>query len=122
MVERKWGRIVNISSGAGTMGGFGQCSYSASKAGMIGFTKVVDLEHARDNITSNVLVLGLIGTDAYTAIREDIRKRIEKRIPVGRAGDPEEVAEVVAFLASERASYVNGAEINVSAGIELFTF
>jgi len=74
MVARKWGRIINISSGAGTMGGFGQCSYSASKAGMLGFTKVVALEHAKDNITSNVLVLGLVRTDAYTAIREDMRE------------------------------------------------
>jgi 3-oxoacyl-[acyl-carrier protein] reductase len=122
MVARKWGRIINISSGAGTMGGFGQCSYSASKAGMLGFTKVVALEHAKDNITSNVLVLGLVRTDAYTAIREDMRARIEKRIPLRRPADPAEVAEVVAFLASERASYVNGAEINVSAGMELFTF
>jgi len=122
MVARKWGRIINISSGAGTRGGFGQCSYSASKAGLLGFTKVVALEHARDNITSNALVLGLIRTDAYKAIREDMRIRIEKTIPIRRAGDPNEVAEVVAFLASERSSYINGAEINVTAGQELFTF
>lgn len=122
MSARKWGRIINISSGAGTMGGFGQCSYSASKAGMLGFTKVVALEHARDNITSNALVLGLIHTDAYDSIRDDLRARIEKRIPLRRPGEPAEVAEVVAFLASERASYINGAEINVTAGQELFVF
>lgn len=122
MSARKWGRIINISSGAGTMGGFGQCSYSASKAGMLGFTKVVALEHARDNITSNALVLGLIHTDAYNSIRDDLRARIEKRIPIRRPGKPAEVAEVVAFLASERASYINGAEINVTAGQELFVF
>ena len=104
------------------MGGFGQCSYSASKAGMLGFTKVVALEHARDNITSNALVLGLIHTDAYNSIRDDLRARIEKRIPVKRPGEPAEVAEVVAFLASERASYINGAEINITAGQELFVF
>jgi 3-oxoacyl-[acyl-carrier protein] reductase len=122
MAARKWGRIINISSGAGTRGGFGQCSYSASKAGMLGFTKVVALEHARDNITSNALVLGLIRTDAYHGIREDMRARIEKTIPLRRPGEPQEVAEVAAFLASERASYINGAEIAVSAGQELFTF
>ena len=122
MAARKWGRIINISSGAGTMGGFGQCSYSASKAGMLGFTKVVALEHARDNVTSNVLVLGLIRTDAYHSIREDMRERIEKGIPSRRPGEPTEVGEVVAFLASERASYINGAEINVTGGQELFTF
>lgn len=122
MSARKWGRIINISSGAGTMGGFGQCSYSASKAGILGFTKVVALEHARDNITSNALVLGLIHTDAYDSIRDDLRARIEKRIPMRRPGEPAEVAEVVAFLASEQASYINGAEINVTAGQELFVF
>jgi 3-oxoacyl-[acyl-carrier protein] reductase len=122
MAERKWGRIINISSGAGTRGGFGQCSYSAAKAGLLGFTKVVALEHARDKITSNALVLGLIRTDAYEAIREDMRIRIEKTIPIRRPGEPNEVAEVVAFLASERASYINGADIHVTAGQEMFTF
>lgn len=122
MVTRRWGRIINISSLAGIMDGFGQCSYSASKAGLLGFTKVVALEHARDNITSNALVLGLIRTDAYTAIREDMRTRIERRIPLQRPGKVGEVAEVAAFLASDQASYINGAEINVSAGMELFTF
>ena len=122
MAKRKWGRIINISSGAGTRGGFGQCSYSAAKAGLLGFTKVVALEHARDNITSNALVLGLIRTDAYKAIREDMRIRIEKTIPIRRPGEPREVAEVVAFLASEQASYINGADIHVTAGQEMFTF
>jgi 3-oxoacyl-[acyl-carrier protein] reductase len=122
MAERKWGRIINISSGAGTRGGFGQCSYSAAKAGLLGFTKVVALEHARDNITSNALVLGLIRTDAYKAIREDMRIRIERTIPIRRPGEPNEVAEVVAFLASEQASYINGADIHVTAGQEMFTF
>ena len=122
MVEKKWGRIINISSGAGTMGGFGQCSYSSSKAGLLGFTKVVALEHAKDNITSNALVLGLIRTEAYAKIREDLRVRIENRIPARRPGDPAEIGEVAAFLASDGASYINGAEINVTAGQELFTF
>ena len=122
MVRKKWGRIINISSGAGTMGGFGQCSYSSSKAGLLGFTKVVALEHARDNITSNAMVLGLVKTDAYATIREDLRNRIEKLIPVRRPGDPAEIGEVAAFLASDGASYINGAEINVTAGQELFVF
>ena len=122
MVEKKWGRIINISSAAGSMGGFGQCSYSASKAGLLGLTKVITLEHARDNITANALVLGLIRTDAYKAVRDDLRERIEKRIPIQRPGEPIEVANVVAFLASDMSSYINGAEIYVTSGIELFNF
>mgnify|MGYP000178343323 CR=1 FL=1 len=122
MVAAKWGRIVNVSSGAAELGGYGQCSYVASKAGVIALTKTVCLEHARDNITCNVVLPGLIDTAAAASIREDIRERIIRRIPVRRMGRPEEVAAVIAFLCSEEASYVNGAAIWVSAGQELFTF
>lgn len=122
MIEKKWGRIINISSVAGKMGWYGVCSYAASKAGLLGLTKTVALEHARDGITCNAVLPGLIKTKAYDLFREDIKKRILSRIPSREAGNPEDIASVVAFLASEGARYINGAEIDVSAGAELFTY
>lgn len=122
MVPAGWGRIIMISSGAAEMGGVGQAGYVASKAGIVGLTKTVALEHARDGITCNALLPGLIDTDTASAIRDDIRERIIRRIPTRRMGEPEEVAYAVSWLASERAAYINGASLFVSAGQELFTF
>jgi 3-oxoacyl-[acyl-carrier protein] reductase len=122
MVERNWGRIINISSAAGTMGGYGQCSYSASKAGLIGLAKTIALEHARDNITANAVIPGLVNTGAAADIPEKMRERIVKATPIRRMADPEEIANVVSFLVSDGASYMNGAEVSATAGIELFTF
>lgn len=122
MVPVGWGRIIMISSGAAEMGGVGQAGYVASKAGIVGLAKTVALEHARDGITCNALLPGLINTDTASAIRDDIRERIIRRIPTRRMGEPEEVAYAVSWLASERAAYINGASLFVSAGQELFTF
>ena len=122
MMEKKWGRIINISSVAGKMGWYGVCSYAASKAGLLGLTKTVALEHARDGITCNAVLPGLIKTKAYDLFKEDVRNRIISRIPSKEAGEPEDIAHVVAFLASEKGRYINGAEIDVSAGAALFTF
>lgn len=122
MVPRGWGRIIMISSGAAEMGGVGQVGYVASKAGIVGLTKTVALEHARDGITCNAVLPGLIDTDTAQAIREDVRQRIIRRIPSRRMGEPDEVAFAVSWLASDRAAYINGASLFVSAGQELFTF
>lgn len=122
MVPAGWGRIVMISSGAAEMGGVGQAGYVASKAGIVGLAKTVALEHARDGVTCNALLPGLIDTDTASAIRDDIRDRIIRRIPTRRMGEPEEVAYAVSWLASDRAAYINGASLFVSAGQELFTF
>jgi NAD(P)-dependent dehydrogenase (short-subunit alcohol dehydrogenase family) len=122
MVPEGWGRIVMISSGAAEMGGVGQAGYVASKAAIVGLAKTVALEHARDGVTCNALLPGLIDTDTAAAIRDDIRDRIIKRIPTRRMGQPDEVAYAVSWMASERAAYVNGASLFVSAGQELFSF
>lgn len=122
MAEKKWGRIINISSVAGTMGGFGQCSYSASKAGLIGLTKTIALEGARFGITANAITLGIIGTDAFYDLPEKAREGIIKRVPIRREGSPEDVASMVAFLASDEAKYITGANIMLSGGLDLFVF
>ncbi|MBI3966936.1 MAG: 3-oxoacyl-ACP reductase FabG [Chloroflexi bacterium] len=122
MLERRYGRIVNISSVAGTLGGQGQASYAASKAGIIGLTRTVALEGARAGITCNAVVPGVIATDAYYAIPERLRDRIVKRVAMGRPGEPADVANAVVFLASDQARYVTGATLVVGGGIDLLTF
>jgi 3-oxoacyl-[acyl-carrier protein] reductase len=122
MIERKYGRIINISSVAGTMGGFGQCSYSSSKAGLIGLTKSIALEGARFGITANSVTIGVIGTDAFFDLPEKVRTRIVKRVPLGKEGSPEDVATLVAFLVSDEAKYITGANIMLCGGIDLFVF
>jgi len=122
MVEKKWGRIVNVSSVTGTLGGFGQCSYAATKAGLIGLTKTVALEGARNNITCNSVVLGVFDGGSFYEVAPEFRERIIKRVAMRRSGNPEELSNVIAFLASEEASYVTGEAIEVSGGIGLFTF
>jgi len=122
MAEKKWGRIINISSVAGAMGGFGQCSYSASKAGLIGFTKTIALEGARFGITANAITLGVIGTDAFYDLPEKIRDRVVKKVALGAEGSPEDVAATVAFLVSDEARYVTGANMMLTGGLDLFVF
>ncbi|NPV58321.1 MAG: 3-oxoacyl-ACP reductase FabG [Actinobacteria bacterium] len=122
MAERGWGRIINVSSVTGTMGGFGQCSYAATKAGLIGLTKTVALEGARKNITCNAVVLGVFDAGSFYDVAEPFRERIIKRVAMRRSGDPRELSEVIAFLASDEASFVTGEAIEVSGGISLFTF
>lgn len=122
MLAAEWGRIVNISSGAAELGSFGQAGYSASKSGMLGLTRSMALEYARKKITCNAVMPGLIDAPAADAIRGDMRERIAALIPSRRLGTPQEVAYMVSFLASERASYINGESIFVSSGQELFVF
>lgn len=122
MASRKWGRIILVSSRAGLDGGFGQCSYSSSKAGLCGLAKTTALEYARFGVTSNVIFPSLANTPATQGIPEEMRNRIIRRIPTRRLQEPEELASVVSFLASEQARSINGAEIMVTGGIELFTF
>lgn len=122
MIERKWGRIINISSVTGTMGGLGQCSYAATKAGIIGLTKTVALEGARKGVTCNAVVLGVFDGGSFYEVAEPFRERIINRVAMKRAGDPEELSKVVAFFASEESSYVTGEALVVSGGIDLFTF
>jgi acetoacetyl-CoA reductase len=117
MVDRGWGRIINISSVNGQKGAFGQTNYSAAKAGMHGFTKALSLEVARKGVTVNTISPGYIGTRMVMAIpREVLDSRIIPQIPIGRLGKPEEVAGLVAYLASEEAAFVTGANIAINGG------
>ena len=117
MAERGWGRIINVSSVNGQKGAFGQTNYSAAKAGMHGFTKALALEYARKGVTVNTISPGYIGTKMVLAIPKDILdSKIVPQIPIGRLGKPEEVAGLVAYLCSEEAAFVTGANIAINGG------
>jgi len=122
MAERGWGRIVTMASVAGTLGGFGQASYATTKAGLIGLTKTLALEGARSGITANAIVPGIIGTEAFEFGNAEMNERMIRRTAFRRAGEPQDVANAIAFLCSDLASYVTGVALEVSGGIELFTF
>jgi 3-oxoacyl-[acyl-carrier protein] reductase len=122
MQERGWGRIVNMASVAGTLGGFGQASYSTTKAGLLGLTRTLAMEGARHGITCNAIVPGVIGTEAFTMANAAMNERIVARTALKRAGEPQEIANTIAFLCSDLASYITGIELNVSGGVELFVF
>ncbi len=117
MVDRNWGRVINISSVNGQKGAFGQTNYAAAKAGMHGFTKSLALEVAKKGVTVNTISPGYIGTKMVTAIPQDVLdSKILPQIPTGRLGKPEEVAGLVAYLSSEEAAFVNGANISINGG------
>ena len=117
MRERKWGRIINISSINGQKGQAGQTNYSASKAGDLGFTKALAQEGARFGVTVNAVCPGYIGTEMVRAIDEKVlNERIIPQIPVGRLGEPEEIARCVAFLASEDSGFITGSTISANGG------
>ena len=121
MLDRSWGRIVNISSVNGTKGQFGQTNYSAAKAGIQGFTKALALETARKGVTVNAVSPGYAATAMVAAVDADIlEKQIVSQIPMGRLGKPEEVAATVAFLCSEDAGYITGANIAVNGGMHMY--
>jgi acetoacetyl-CoA reductase len=120
MTARGWGRIVNISSVIGCKGGFGQTNYAAAKAGMHGFTKSLALELARKGVTVNTVSPGFIATRMVMAVPEEVLKtKILPEIPVGRLGQPEEVAALVAYLCSDDAGFVTGANISINGGQHL---
>ena len=117
MLEQKSGRIVNISSVNGLKGQFGQANYSASKAGIIGFTKALAQEGARSNICVNVVAPGYTATPMVTAMREDVIKSIEAQIPLQRLAAPAEIAAAVMYLVSEHGAYVTGETLSINGGL-----
>ncbi|SHK85973.1 SDR family oxidoreductase, partial [Paraburkholderia terricola] len=120
MVERGWGRIINVSSIIGSKGGFGQTNYAAAKAGMHGFTKSLALEVAKKGVTVNTISPGYIATKMVMAVPEEIREtKIVPQIPVGRLGQPDEVAALVLYLCSREAGFVTGANIAINGGQHL---
>ncbi len=116
MRERGFGRIVNISSINGQKGQFGQTNYSAAKAGILGFTKALALESAAKGITVNAICPGYIATDMTASMKQDVLDSIIRQIPVARMGTPKEVADIVVFLASDKAGFINGATITANGG------
>ena len=120
MLARGYGRIINISSVNGQKGQFGQTNYSAAKAGVHGFTKALAQEVARKGVTVNTISPGYIATERVMAVDEQIRQSIVAQIPVGRLGEPEEIARTVAFLAADEAGFITGSNIAINGGQHMF--
>ena len=119
MTERKYGRIINISSVNGQRGQIGQTNYSAAKAGMTGFTKALAREVARDGITVNSVSPGYVQSPMIQAVPEPVREKIVKQIPVGRFAEPGEIARAVSFLASSDSGYITGTDLSVNGGYHI---
>ena len=122
MKENGFGRIIFMASVAGTLGGFGQSSYSTTKAGVIGLGKTMALEGGRYGITSNIIAPGVIGTEAFQMGNPEMNERIVKRTVFRKPGEPEDISNTIAFLCSNEAKYITGQVIHVAGGIDLFTF
>ena len=121
MVDRGWGRVINVSSVNGQKGAFGQTNYSAAKAGIHGFSKALALEVARKGVTVNTISPGYIGTKMVTAIpKEILDSKILPQIPVSRLGKPDEVAGLIIYLCSEEAAFVTGANISINGGQHMY--
>jgi acetoacetyl-CoA reductase len=119
MLDKGWGRIINISSVNGEKGQFGQSNYSAAKAGMHGFSMALAQEMATKGVTVNTVSPGYIGTDMVKAIRPDVLEKIVATVPVKRLGEPSEIASIVAWLASEEGGYATGADFSVNGGLHM---
>ena len=120
MVERGWGRIVNISSVNAVRGQFGQANYAAAKAGILGFTKALAQEVVKKGVTVNAVSPGYVETDMTAAIRPDVREQIVGSIPIGRMASTDEIADAVAFLASAKAAYITGTNLAVNGGLHMY--
>jgi acetoacetyl-CoA reductase len=116
MVEKGWGRIINISSVNGAKGQAGQTNYSAAKAGMHGFTMALAQELAPKGVTVNTVSPGYVGTDMVKAIRQEVLDKIVGAIPVKRLGEPSEIASIIAWLAGDESGYSTGADFSVNGG------
>ena len=119
MMKQRWGRIINISSVIGIVGQAGQANYAAAKAGLLGLTRSLARELGSRNITVNAVAPGLIETDMTAVIQGEMREAMLARIPLGRAGHPEEIAGLVGYLASESAAYITGATIAIDGGLTM---
>ena len=119
MVEKGWGRVVNISSVNGQKGQFGQTNYSTAKAGLRGFTMALAQEVATKGVTINTVSPGYIGTDMVKAIREDVLEKIVNTIPVKRLGTPDEIASIVSWIASEEGGFATGADFSLNGGLHM---
>jgi 3-oxoacyl-[acyl-carrier protein] reductase len=122
MRERNWGRVIYMASVAGTLGGFGQASYSTTKAGLIGLGKSMALEGARYGITANVIAPGIIGTEAFKAGSPKMNDRMVLRTALRTAGEPDDIAHAICFLVSPEARYITGQVLTVAGGIDLFVY
>jgi 3-oxoacyl-[acyl-carrier protein] reductase len=116
MSKQRSGAVINISSTSGVHGNFGQCNYAAAKSGLIGFTKTIALEYASRNITANAIAPGFIDTDMTRALKEEVIKAILEKVPLGRMGSPEDIAQAVLYFATG-GSYVTGQTLEISGGL-----
>jgi acetoacetyl-CoA reductase len=119
MMERNWGRVINISSVNALKGQFGQTNYSAAKAGMHGFTKALAQEVVRKGITVNTVSPGYVATDAVKAVQPDVLQQIVAQIPMGRLAEPSEIAGLISYLVSEEAGYITGSNISINGGLHM---
>ena len=122
MCANKWGRIINITSVAAILGGYGQTSYGAAKGGLISLAKSVALEGARFNITANCVSVGIAATDAYRKLPKPVQEKVEKKTAIGRPAEPQEVVEAICYLASDKGRYMTGTIMNMLGGMDLFVF